>query len=612
MNFGGKKESETVKAVGQIRKSQLVTTYGSGAIADLPDFSVILGSTDFWKEQSPVLREPNLEKLLHVHSFKEPFVTENDNNFKNKDIPAFRFPIMHFCPECGDLMPYWGFVNNENGRKCAKCSKNIVPTRFVAACVNGHLEDFPYNWWVHKGYSQECTNGKDDNLKIEFLTDTGGLESILLTCKKCGKKRTMAGSMSKDSLKGYKCHGKRPWIGLKKNTYDPTDCNAPMRGIQRGASNLYYSVTASALTIPPWSGRIQIEIDKQGTALKSIWEKKETLGDGYGLLLEDMFKKLLDTGFCDLEKIKKDIDNSFGNSKADNFSEEKMMFEEYAILCKGHADDPQFKAEKTDVSDFLKEYISEIVLVKRLREVLALKGFRRIYPDTPLPDDDRFAGYHQETDFVPLGSEKKDWLPAIEMLGEGIFVKIDEDKLAAWEKINYERYREMEKRLGSSQIGKGKFSVRYVLLHTLAHLLIRQLTIECGYSGASIKERIYSTYRNSEEQMAGILLYTSTSDSDGSLGGLVRNGLKEQFEKIFRSMLQDAAWCSSDPICIESMGQGFNSLNYAACHACTLLPETCCEAANCLLDRASVVGLLDVRNIGYFEKLIENETSGLQ
>jgi len=110
--------------------------------------------------------------------------------------------------------------------------------------------------------------------------------------------------------------------------------------------------------------------------------------------------------------------------------------------------------------------------------------------------------------------------------------------------------------------------------------------------------------------MVGILLYTSTSDSDGSLGGLVRNGLKEPFEKVFRNMLQEAAWCSSDPICIESMGQGFNSLNYAACHACTLLPETCCEAANCLLDRASVTGLLDERGVGYFEELIDNGAAG--
>lgn len=132
----------------------------------------------------------------------------------------------------------------------------------------------------------------------------------------------------------------------------------------------------------------------------------------------------------------------------------------------------------------------------------------------------------------------------------------------------------MKNRLEESNVECENFSPRYVLLHTLAHLLIRQLSVECGYSGASIKERIYSTYPDSDHKMAGILLYTSSSDSDGSLGGLVRNGLPDTFEMIFRNMLQEASWCSSDPICIESKAQGYDSLNYAACHACTLLPET--------------------------------------
>ena len=154
-------------------------------------------------------------------------------------------------------------------------------------------------------------------------------------------------------------------------------------------------------------------------------------------------------------------------------------------------------------------------------------------------------------------------------------------------------------------MGCENFSARYVLLHTLSHLLIRQLSLECGYSGASIKERIYSTYPESDVKMAGILLYTSSSDSDGSLGGLVRKGLPESFEMIFRNMLQEASWCSSDPICIESHAQGYDSLNYAACHACSLLPETSCEMRNCLLDRAAVVGTIKDRERGFFGALLE-------
>ena len=162
----------------------------------------------------------------------------------------------------------------------------------------------------------------------------------------------------------------------------------------------------------------------------------------------------------------------------------------------------------------------------------------------------------------------------------------------------------MQERLRQSNIGCENFSARYVLLHTLSHLLIRQLSLECGYSGASIKERIYSTWPGSSEVMAGILLYTSSSDSDGSLGGLVRQGHPNEFEKIFRNMLQDAFWCSSDPICIQSKAQGYDSLNFAACHACTLLPETSCEMRNCLLDRASISGTLEDRDKGFFGQLL--------
>ena len=243
----------------------------------------------------------------------------------------------------------------------------------------------------------------------------------------------------------------------------------------------------------------------------------------------------------------------------------------------GDYDDPedvQFRIARATVPEFLEDYIEDIVLAKRLREVLALRGFRRITPEQPNADDDRFKGYHLSGDCVPLSDVELNWLPAIEMLGEGLFIKIREDALEEWEDAFENEYQPMRTRLEHSNVGCENFSARYVLLHTLSHLLIRQLSLECGYSGASIKERIYSTYPESDVKMAGILLYTSSSDSDGSLGGLVRKGLPESFEMIFRNMLQEASWCSSDPICIESHAQGYDSLNYAACHACSLLPET--------------------------------------
>lgn len=607
LHFGKSGEYQKKKVVGQLRRTQLVTTFGSGAIVDMPEYSVIIAASNYWKDGSPVLHEPNLEKLLKVSHFKQPYVSDNGEGEYSPDIPAFRFPIMHFCPECGRLMPYWGF-GDETGRVCTKCRKNIVPSRFIAACINGHLEDFPYRWWVHNGDFSECpADDKNDKLKISFSDETGGLESIVITCTACGKSRSMAGSMGKDALRGYRCRGKRPWIGLKATHNDPTVCTAPLRGLQRGASNVYFSQTASALTIPPWSSKLNQEIELNWDRLSSVLDARPSQ-ESLNLVIQVMFHDLLQLGTYDVEDILREIKKRKNMDTDEEYTKQNLYEDEYQVFCLGNYEQPddfQFRIESTDVPDILFDYIEDIIMVKRLREVLALRGFRRISPEKPENDDDRFSGYNLEGDCVPLSETPLNWYPGIEMLGEGIFIRLKEDTLSVWEKQNAEYYEPMRKRLEASNVECENFSPRYVLLHTLSHLLIRQLSVECGYSGASIKERIYSTYPCSSHKMAGILLYTSSSDSDGSLGGLVRNALPDTFEMIFRNLLQEASWCSSDPICIESKAQGYDSLNYAACHACTLLPETSCEMRNCLLDRGAVVGSISNRNRGYFGAMFD-------
>lgn len=607
LHFGKNSEYEKKKVVGQLRRTQLVTTFGSGSIVDMPDYSVIIAASNYWKDASPILHEPNLEKLLKVSHFKQPYVSENAAEDYTPDIPAFRFPIMHFCPDCGRLMPYWGF-GGEAGNKCIKCNKNIVPSRFIAACINGHLEDFPYRWWVHNGDFTECdADDREDKLEISFSDETGGLDSIVVTCTICGKSRSMAGSLGKDALRGYRCRGKRPWIGMKAVHNDPVPCAAPLRGLQRGASNVYFSQTASALTIPPWSSRLSQEIELKWDNLSSVLDSKPS-DESLKLVIQGLFHELLQLGSYTIDDILLEIHKRQQDENGEDYTKQDLYEDEYQVFCLGNYEQPddfQFRIESAEVPEILSDYIEDVIMVKRLREVLALRGFRRISPEKPENGDDRFLGYHLDGDCVPLSGTPLNWYPGIEMLGEGIFIRIKEDALSAWEKNNEAYYAPMKERLETSNVECENFSPRYVLLHTLSHLLIRQLSVECGYSGSSIKERIYSTYQNSSRKMAGILLYTSSSDSDGSLGGLVRNALPETFEKIFRNLLQEASWCSSDPICIESKAQGYDSLNYAACHACTLLPETSCEMRNCLLDRGAVVGSILDRSRGFFGDLFD-------
>ena len=595
MKYGSKDSKANKKVVGQIRRSQLITTFGPGAIADMPDYSVIMASTDYWGE-SRKLFEPNLQRLLGMKYFKEPRSTETDSIGGAPDVPAFRFPMTHFCPKCNRLMSYKYFGDSE-GKKCTDCNKTLVPSRFIAACENGHLEDFPYKWWVHNGNPSECKEPERyDNLKIHFMSNSGGLGSIVIECTSCNKKRSMDGCMGKNALKGYHCRGNRPWLGLRKEHYDPEACSEVMRTLQRGASNVYFSQTQSALTIPPWSKAIQKEIEDKWTQIKDFISNKPS-DEVLDMFIKAIFTESIEKGDYSLEDYKSEIKRRMPSDDCeDDYNEYKLFEEEFKALSKEYDSDSkdQFKTIKTEVPSNFADYISDVMLVKRLREVLALKGFRRITPES-----------EDNGKFVMLSSAPTDWLPAIEMLGEGIFIRFNEEKVKEWEKLIGNRYNAMEQNLGKENIDHGKFSARYVLLHTFSHLLIRQLTAQCGYSGSALKERIYSTYPDGEIDMAGVLIYTSSSDSDGSLGGLVRQGETEELNNTILNLLQEATWCSSDPLCIESMHQGYNSLNYAACHACTLLPETSCEARNCLLDRVSVVGKIEDRTLGYFGSLLE-------
>ena len=148
---------------------------------------------------------------------------------------------------------------------------------------------------------------------------------------------------------------------------------------------------------------------------------------------------------------------------------------------------------------------------------------------------------------------------------------------------------------------------KFLLLHTMSHLLIKQLSFECGYNISSLKERIYCGEASEGKEMAGILIYTASGDSEGTLGGLVRQGWYDTFPRIYKKAVESAVTCSNDPICLLSSGQGRDSLNLSACYSCGLLPETCCEEFNVFLDRGVIVGTYENRKLGFFrEQLYEN------
>ena len=200
------------------------------------------------------------------------------------------------------------------------------------------------------------------------------------------------------------------------------------------------------------------------------------------------------------------------------------------------------------------------------------------------------------------------WLPAVEVYGEGIFFEFNSETLSEWAQKPdvIQRISGLNTSYQNSFFSKrapGNIRPEFVLIHTFAHLFINQLSYECGYGSSSIRERIYCEKTTNHSNMCGVLIYTASGDSEGSLGGLVRQGEAGRLEDTILAAIHNAEWCSSDPICIESLGQGPESCNLAACHNCALLPETCCECGNRLLDRGTVIGVLDRSDIGYFGSL---------
>jgi len=587
------------RVVGMVRQTQLITTFGCGSIVDLPKHSVIIAGTDFWKnsdDETYKIQEVNLQGLLGVDYFVKPRIDEGSGNnifLKSRDIPAFRFPEVLICAKCGKIAHYKKF---KRGRKmlCPKCnSYNLLPSRFVAACENGHLEDFPYSWWAHYGNPENCkSDNPDDNLYLRYSMETGGLDSIIIYCRSCRTGRSMKGSFSESALKGYKCNGNRPW--LRDN--DQEVCNKTMRTAQRGGTNLYFPVLSSALSIPPWSNRIQKELDKK-------WSVIGNLNPDDTLMIEHAINsfKIHEICRCSVQDVKEQIYIRMrGQSIKDRKTEKDIVRDEYKAFLEGENDEGDFITREEEVPIFLRSYIEKVILAHKLREVMTLTGFRRIKPGNE--EDGNKHG------FSPISRKPKNWFPAMELNGEGMFLKLNEERLRKWERrpdvIN--RIGVIESHMKKSSFKTEKFSPRYILLHTLSHLIIRQLVLQCGYSSSAIKEKIYSTFYIDEApvDMCGILIYTATPDSEGSLGGLVSEGRNDKLENTFKNMLDTASWCSSDPLCIQSKGQGMDSLNLAACHSCTLLPETSCEARNSYLDRATIVGTIDDGNFGFFGDLL--------
>ena len=622
-----------------IRLGQLIAPFGPGSIyTDKYGIPTVVCGLDYWykKEDNGMFKEipeaveanlivePRLTDIMKVSSLRQPpkYIFDRDNTaLSGLKIQGHRFPR-------------W-YVNNSDGKlrqfnfESIKIEKGAwKPVRFIAVCTSGHMSDFPWKVWVG------CTCKNDGGL---VLHDSGGVDlaSIVVKCTQCNNHKSLSGAtvINREdqetglSKVGIICGGERPWLGESGNQ---GGCEKPLAAVLINQSNIYFARTMSSIFLPdlaadPVSKKIQevLTSSSQLTGAKMLFDlnNKEM---GIKILSEivskDWDSELLPTNEVILEAFHNlGRGRSLGQVLQKPASPDSDMLafrrSEFNILRNEVPEgiSSELRIIPSVVPVALKRFFSKVNLIEKLRETRVFYGFDRLdRSESPLDDMPDKA---LQQLFLKQPNQGLTWLPAVKNYGEGIYLELSELAITNW---LHNKSFWLENRYDMNFVTRmsneplllppntnldWRWVARYQLVHTLAHILINQLVFECGYSSAALKERLFVS-SDLQAPMAGMLIYTASGDSDGSLGGLVRMGRPELLEGMVRKAVSRASWCSADPVCSENLGgSGSRLVNMAACHACTLLPETACETINNGLDRATVVGTPNERDTGFLSDL---------
>lgn len=595
----------------ELRLPETISPFGVGAITDIQGESLIAPDTSWWDlEHSPEVHCARLMDRLGSGVLREPPTNPGWAATDSATLRYWRFPAWRFCERCERLRIFTGKKKGKWDNHC-ECGGFLVPMRFVAVCDGGsHIQDVPWFRWTHAcreaGVKEEIRVCRAyEQLRFCQRTDAGeGLGSLFVVCGGCKASRPLSELVGRKALSRdhIRCTGRQPWES--EGVTGDRSCQHDLIATQRGATGNYLAERISALDIPE-ARPASVEFADKVRAHVYFQKVVDDNGGPQSEMVASWIADELGGSADDILAIAQG-----GGSRSDDMLLDLKDGEWAAFLGKlSRRRDPEVgdfvvdgrELREVDGPQTLMDIISGVGQVRRLREVRALRGFRRFRSDAALvrvdlgPNSYRYPTY-----------------PAIDVYGEGIFLRFDEQRLADWEAIPAVRARAavLERRRADLPWAEQRLDApkpRYVALHTFAHLLIRRLAYESGYSSASLQERIYAN-PDRVDKTAGVLIYTAAGDAQGTLGGLVRLGEPAMLVPLIAAALEDADLCSNDPVCIESDSQGASQLNLSACHGCSLVSETSCEIANRLLDRQLVIGGSDVP--GLFDKLLEEIRDG--
>ncbi|MCH7231597.1 DUF1998 domain-containing protein [Glycomyces sp. L485] len=600
-----------IREVGSARPSHLMFTGGIGAIIDLPNVAALVGGLEDWephyRDDNRAVIEPRLlaeTRRRLGRSVRElrlvPLSDEDERSAVG--VPVQPFPAWLRCTKCNRLnslhSKFFTYVNSKRGRpdlarfvhrNCGgKTTAKAVPARFLLACRSGHLDEFPYEWFVHKGGS--CPKAEHPHLRMDDRAGNRAV-NVRIKCESCSAERNLReamGAAGRDHLPA--CRGRHPHLRT------PANCREELQPLIVGASNLWFPQTVSVLSVPPDdTDRLKGLVAEHAESLQIV--ENFTAEQIAGLMRS--LPELKPFREFDAADLRAAMDAHTPTPSAGNEIPDLLEPEWKAFTAARLPEDAYFTAvrEPGGVPARLRPYFTDVVRAERLREVRAFHGFTRL--DAPDPE---------QPDLVPtapISRGEPTWAPASEVFGEGIFLRIDADALSTWESRIESTPAVQRLRSAWATFRTKRYSGRlqaefdpsagwpgagYVVLHTLSHLLIRTIALECGYNSASLAERIYS---NGDDR-AGILIYTAVPDAEGTLGGLVSLAEPDRLTRIVRRALTDAQRCSGDPVCADHLpAEPSDSLHGAACHSCLFVSETTCERGNRFLDRRFTVDLGD-------------------
>lgn len=612
-----------IRPSGVIRHSQIVSTYGPGSIVDLVDDAAIVAGLSWWAKGDVIVEDRLLGILAKESDFRNlklfapPESGQDLDDPMRKWIKGFRFPEWFVCQnercweDAGQPARRDGAkprrllrINqlDGNGHKCkdgkGKTSK-VQPVRFTRACRYGHIDDIDWFGLVHTRRSE----GEPCRRQILWLDEAGAsgdLADVRVACSGCGANIRMSVAAQrfndkKEPTLGF-CAGRRPWLGEDKSQ----QCGDPMRFLLRSATHAYFPVAASVIHIPDPDADVRDKIAAVYELIKNVKSAEQI----------EMLRDLQDPIRRGLEGVKAETAYAEVVRRRDGqpVAQKKPKEAEVEVLIAGDEskNNQRFSINAVPLPKNRKapmSLVSKLVLLPRLTEVRALVGFTRFEPKGTDIDGELDIGAEVARIDDPLT-----WLPAVENSGEGFFFSLDESALLRWQQqrkvaehddLFKKGFKVWQAQREDRKKSRDDFAkARYVLLHSLSHLLITAVSLECGYAASSIKERIYAGAGGS-----GILLYTASPGAGGSLGGLVEVG--RRLERYLDHALDLGRLCSNDPVCAahlpdHDVGGGDRYLEGASCHGCLLISEPCCERMNMYLDRTLVVPTVESSEAAFF------------